>query len=74
MLTQRKFDLPTRKTYYVALPALALLVVAAYRVAQTFSMNPSDASRSKAAFWVLQMFFELYVTDCPPRTHRQEHR
>lgn len=59
VLTQRFFDLPKRKTYYIALPALALIVVAAYRVAQTFSKSASDPARTKAAFWVLQMFFEL---------------
>lgn len=53
------FGLSQVKTLYLLLPVMCLLVVASYRVAQTFESNPASAGRSKAAFWVLQITFEL---------------
>ena len=60
-MTYRVFDLDARRTSYLLVPALSLLVVGVYRVVQTFSTNASDPVRSLAAFWVLQITFELCV-------------
>jgi hypothetical protein len=57
--THFQFGLDARGTGFLLIPACSLLIVAVYRVAQTFASDPNAVSRSKAAFWVLQILFEL---------------
>lgn len=47
------------QTLFLVPPHIALLIVGIYRVAQTFEMNPNSGIRSIAAFWVMEIFFEL---------------
>ena len=56
--THFTFGLDAEGTGFLLVPGLSLLIVAVYRVAQTFS-GPGAPARSKAAFWVLQILFEL---------------
>ena len=57
--THFSFGLDARRTAYMIPFILALIVVALYRLIQTYSTNPDAAVRSAAAFWILQMLFEL---------------
>jgi len=61
--THYRFGLDSRRTLYILIPGLSLLIVAVYRVAQVFSTNPNSAARQLATFWVLQIFFE-FVAFC----------
>ena len=57
--THFSFGLDARRTAYLIPLILALMVVSIYRLAQTYSTDPDAAIRSAAAFWILQMVFEL---------------
>jgi hypothetical protein len=57
--THFRFGLNVRGTGFLLIPAACLFIVAVYRVVQAFSHNSADAVRSSAAFWVLQITFEL---------------
>ncbi|WRT65598.1 uncharacterized protein IL334_002543 [Kwoniella shivajii] len=59
ILTWRRFTLDTRGTAFIVLTSACLIVVAVYRMVQTFSTNSSAPVRSRAAFWGLQMVFEF---------------
>jgi hypothetical protein len=50
-----------KQTLYLLIPICALLVVAVYRVVQTYTINPSPAARKLSTFWILQITFELCV-------------
>lgn len=51
-----------KQTLYLLIPICALLVVAVYRVVQTYTTSPSAAARKLSTFWILQITFELCVT------------
>ena len=53
------YGLDVRRSGYLMIPAACLIIVGVYRVVQTYTKNPSAAARSDAAFWVLQILFEL---------------
>ncbi|WWD16636.1 hypothetical protein CI109_101066 [Kwoniella shandongensis] len=57
--TYHKFHLDTRGFLWILTTSACLIVVAVYRLVQTFSTNPDAIVRSFAAFWVLSMTFEL---------------
>lgn len=57
--THFKLQMDIQRTGYLLIPALSLLIVAVYRVAQTFENNPNSSARTLAAFWVLQILFEF---------------
>ncbi|KAK8861452.1 hypothetical protein IAR55_002271 [Kwoniella newhampshirensis] len=57
--THLKFHLDTRGTTWILTTTACLIVVAVYRLVQTYSTDPHAASRSLTAFWVLNMTFEL---------------
>ncbi len=61
ILTHFSFCLDARRTGCLLIPAACLLIVAVYRVVQTFTYDPSAAFRRDAAFFCLQILFELYV-------------
>lgn len=58
-VTQVAFGTPKRQTMYLYGPCAALVVVSVYRVCQNTITDPGSAAQSKAAFWVLEMLFEL---------------
>lgn len=57
--THFSFGLDARRTAYLIPLIVALIVVSIYRLVQTYSTDPDAAVRSAAAFWILQMVFEL---------------
>ncbi|EIW68889.1 hypothetical protein TREMEDRAFT_31245 [Tremella mesenterica DSM 1558] len=57
--THLHFSLRTQQTGFLLIPACCLLIVAVYRVVQTYQTDPDAASRSTAAFYILQVLFEL---------------
>ncbi|WVQ94528.1 hypothetical protein IAU59_001607 [Kwoniella sp. CBS 9459] len=61
LLTYTTFKLDTRGTAFILGISANLLIVAVYRVVQTFSKNPSAPVRTLAAFWILQMVFEFFA-------------
>ncbi|OCF32389.1 hypothetical protein I316_06059 [Kwoniella heveanensis BCC8398] len=61
VLTHTRFHLDTRGTIFILGISANLLIVAVYRVVQTFATDPSAAARSLAAFWILQMVFEFFA-------------
>jgi hypothetical protein len=60
-LTHFRFHLANLRSAYMLIPIISLLIVAVYRVVQTYTFNPSAPVRGLAAFWILQIFFELCV-------------
>ncbi|WVF67095.1 hypothetical protein IAT40_001840 [Kwoniella sp. CBS 6097] len=59
ILTYTTFHLDTRGTIFILGISANLLIVAVYRVVQTFNKDPTAPVRSLAAFWILQMVFEF---------------
>jgi len=59
ILTHFSFGLDARRTAYLLVPSGCLIIVAVYRVVQTYTSNPSAPARSIAAFWILQILFEF---------------
>ncbi|WVQ64801.1 uncharacterized protein L199_002970 [Kwoniella botswanensis] len=59
ILTAFKFSLDRRGTIFILSAAGCLIVVAAYRMVQTFTSDHDAPVNSRVAFWVLQMVFEL---------------
>jgi hypothetical protein len=57
--THFRFGLDARRTGYLLIPTVCLLIVAIYRVVQVFTTNPDATVRKLPAFWVLQITFEL---------------
>jgi hypothetical protein len=53
------FGTSNRKTAYLLAPLICLVIVAIYRVAQTYASEPSSPIRSLSAFWIMQITFEL---------------
>jgi hypothetical protein len=53
------FGTSNRKTAYLLVPLICLIIVAIYRVAQTYASDPSSPIRSLSAFWIMQITFEL---------------
>ncbi|WWC68705.1 uncharacterized protein I206_102639 [Kwoniella pini CBS 10737] len=61
ILTHYQYPIDLRGTIYIMTVAACLTIVSVYRLVQTFSNNPNDAVRSRAAFWILQMTFEFFA-------------
>ena len=57
--THVTFGLDARRTIFLIPVDLCLIIVSVYRLVQTFSTSSTDRIRSPAAFWILQMVFEL---------------
>jgi hypothetical protein len=53
------YGLAAKGTVYLLIPIFSVFVVGIYRVIQVFTYNPTAPVRSPAAFWVLQILFEL---------------
>ncbi|WVO18014.1 hypothetical protein L204_105712 [Cryptococcus depauperatus] len=61
ILTHIQFKLATRGTVWLLCAEACLFVVAVYKLAQFESNDPSSPARSRVAFWILQMTFELFA-------------
>ena len=59
VLTHFSFGLDATRTVYILAPATCLFIVAIYRVVQKFTTDASAPVNSIAAFWILQITFEL---------------
>lgn len=53
------FGTSNRRTAYLLAPLICLVIVAIYRVAQTYASQPSSPIRSLSAFWIMQITFGL---------------
>ncbi|WVQ78763.1 hypothetical protein IAT38_000854 [Cryptococcus sp. DSM 104549] len=58
-LTHYHLNLTLRPTLWLYAVEVPMLIVSVYKLAQQVSTSADDAVRSRAAFWVLQMLFEL---------------
>lgn len=56
--THVHFGLRIRPTLVLVVLSLLCLVVAVFRIVQAFSTDPTDASHSRAAFYILQITIE----------------
>lgn len=57
--TTRRFGLAINGSMYIGAIGVCLIIIGVYRVVQVYSTNPHSAARSSAAFWILQILFEL---------------
>jgi hypothetical protein len=57
--TYSHFGTSNRRTAYLLAPLICLVIVAIYRVAQTYASQPSSPIRSLSAFWIMQITFGL---------------
>ncbi|ORX33490.1 hypothetical protein BD324DRAFT_684197 [Kockovaella imperatae] len=61
IVTGKVFKLPVIRTAFLVSLAAGMVTTGAYRVAQTYSVNPDSPARSLAAFWVLQISVEYVI-------------
>ncbi|WWD16629.1 hypothetical protein CI109_101058 [Kwoniella shandongensis] len=59
IFTHFYFALSVSRLLHLLIPTCCLIVVAVFRVVQSFTTNPDAPVRSVAAFYVLQLFFEF---------------
>jgi hypothetical protein len=58
-LTYFELNLDFRRTAYILIPAISLIIAGIYRVVNSFSTNEAHAIRNLASFWCMQALFEL---------------